>query len=483
LFVLASCQNVLEAPTSGASGNAAAGNGFAVVRLGGGASRTIMPATPEFSRYELSFAPVPPTSGSAADIPLNATEADNLTGDGHQVELAAGQWTVTVRAYQSLTANGATEAREYQAAEGSETLTVTTRETAVVTVNITPIPQNTPDAPNGVFCYAITLPDEVMVATLTLNGGEAINLLETASGSWEIAPGVYDLLIMLENEDGLAAGGYELVYIYSGLESKAEFDLTGIIFADVVYLAGTVSGSIPAGVRPPYTVTAYSDEAHDNAIPGATVTGYDGTWFIKVPTSFIGETIYLTVEADSATGYQAFLGTETVSDILAKGKTRIALTVPVVNKTALNTAIGEADAAKSGVAIETAAANVPLGIKWVTQAEMNALTDAISAAEVVKNNTAATQTEVDSAVTTLGNAVTTFNNAKKTGTNADLIVADKTALNAAIVQAKDARNSVAISVDGTDKAPGTKWVTQDVLDTFNAAITAAETVVEQAAPT
>jgi hypothetical protein len=302
------------------------------------------------------------------------------------------------------------------------TLIVTAGETATATVAIRPIPQDAEDAPNGVFSYAITLPEAATVATLTLDYGEAINLLDTASGSWEIAPGVYDLLIRLANEDGLSAGVYELVYVYSGLESKAELNLSDITFANVVYLAGTVSATIPAGVSE-FTVDAYEDADYSNAIPNATatVTVDGGTWFIKVPASFIGGTVYVKAVASFAPGYTASTGTadrQTVSNIPAKGVTGIGLTVPVIvsaiDKTALNTAIEQANDAKNGV--ETSpnqGKDLTPGTSWVTQAVLTTFNTAISTAETVKAN-AVTQAAVDGAVSALNSAKDTFTAAKGT---------------------------------------------------------------------
>jgi hypothetical protein len=157
--------------------------------------------------------------------------------------------------------------------------------------------------------------------------------------------------------------------------------------------------------------------------------------------------------------------------------------IVAADKTALDTAISEANSAKSGVTIDTDAANVLVGSKWVTQEEMTALTDAISTAETVKNNAAATQTEVNSAVTTLDNAVSAFNAAKQDGTNTSIVSADKTALETAIGRANTAKADVVINTDAANVSVGTKWVTQTDLDTFNMAITAAEGVKNKVAAT
>jgi hypothetical protein len=86
------------------------------------------------------------------------------------------------------------------------------------------------------------------------------------------------------------------------------------------------------------------------------------------------------------------------------------------SKTALSTAIEQANSAKANVVVNTAAANVPVGTKWVPDTVMNAFTNAISTAETVNNNASATQTAVDNAVTALNSAVSAFNATKGDGT-------------------------------------------------------------------
>jgi hypothetical protein len=87
-----------------------------------------------------------------------------------------------------------------------------------------------------------------------------------------------------------------------------------------------------------------------------------------------------------------------------------------VNKTDLADAISAADAAKSGVVVNTAAANVPAGISWVTQTEMDAFNSAITTARGVYDADDKSQTQIDDAKTSLQNATSAFNNQKKAGT-------------------------------------------------------------------
>jgi hypothetical protein len=76
-------------------------------------------------------------------------------------------------------------------------------------------------------------------------------------------------------------------------------------------------------------------------------------------------------------------------------------------KTALDTAIGQANTDKSGV---TASATDPgVGTKWVLPANLATFNTAIGAAQAVKDNATATQNAVDSAVSTLDTAKGVFN--------------------------------------------------------------------------
>jgi hypothetical protein len=169
----------------------------------------------------------------------------------------------------------------------------------------------------------------------------------------------------------------------------------------------------------------------------------------------------LTVKATSTVDSTKF-GTATV-------------TIVAVNKTALTTAITAATAAKDGVVVNTAAANVPAGTKWVTKAVFDTFNAVITTAETVKNNADVAQTEVDNATAVLTTATTTFTTAIQTAATTNTVLAT------AITVANTAKTGVVISVDGKDKAPGTKWVTQTEMTTLTTAITEAQAVQDNAA--
>jgi hypothetical protein len=72
--------------------------------------------------------------------------------------------------------------------------------------------------------------------------------------------------------------------------------------------------------------------------------------------------------------------------------------------------------------------------------------------------------------------------AKGTGTKEEP-AADKTALTAAITDAKAAKTGIEVNTAAVYVPPETQWVTQAVLDTFNTAIDVAKAVAAKAAPT
>lgn len=101
-------------------------------------------------------------------------------------------------------------------------------------------------------------------------------------------------------------------------------------------------------------------------------------------------------------------GTVTVNKVIAKLS---------ADKSALTAAIAAANSAKNGVTVNNGSpSSVANGTKFVTSAEMEALTDAIAAAQAVVNSSSAAADDITAAVSALNSAVAAFNSAVKTGT-------------------------------------------------------------------
>ena len=150
---------------------------------------------------------------------------------------------------------------------------------------------------------------------------------------------------------------------------------------------------------------------------GNDLTGTAGSIFVSLPAGYTGGIIAteavsgdlakIKLAGDGAVGKEAYLdGTE------------IKVRQSGMDKTALAEAIKVADSAKSGITVsDNPASSVADGTKFVSTAEMKALTDAIAAAKIVMDNSFATAGEITAAVNALNQAVTTFKAAIKTGTD------------------------------------------------------------------
>jgi hypothetical protein len=139
-----------------------------------------------------------------------------------------------------------------------------------------------------------------------------------------------------------------------------------------------------------------------------------------------------------------------------------------LDTSALDTVITAANAAKVGVEISADGTDVAPGTFWVTQEVNNTLNVAIATATAAKA-TVTTEQEVTDAVAALDAAVVAYNTAKADG----IWTLDTSAIDTVITAANAAKVGVEISADGTDVAPGTFWVTQEVNNTLNVAIATA----------
>jgi hypothetical protein len=146
------------------------------------------------------------------------------------------------------------------------------------------------------------------------------------------------------------------------------------------------------------------------------------------------------------------------------------------NKASLESAITAAEAEKALVAISVDGSDVASGKDWVTQAVMDTFDAVIAAAKAVKDNTAATQAEVDAALSVLNAARATFGGAKAPGTKtSNFTMAELAEL---ITAADSVKTGVVSSANGSDVYPTVQWVPAAILDALDAAISAAEAITE-----
>jgi hypothetical protein len=141
------------------------------------------------------------------------------------------------------------------------------------------------------------------------------------------------------------------------------------------------------------------------------------------------------------------------------------------DRSALIAQINEAETVKDGVRV-AAQDEVSPGLPYVSQAVLEALDTALTAAKAVRDNESATQEAIDEARAALAGAVQSFSAGIRTdGTKTSGISAEE--LTALIGTANAAKSGVQVSVDGTDVPAGAKWVSQADMNALDQAITAA----------
>jgi hypothetical protein len=240
VLLFAGCESPLNSRGSGYQG----GKGMVRVRIGTTPpySRTLAPSEDGFKRFDLSFE-------SAAGV----HELEVISVGGAAIELEAGIWTITARAYSD--ANGVV-----LAASGSAETEVSPDAATDVPITLAPVagsgkgsftltiyPANNIITNLGLDSYALTL--------RPINGGAALitkNGIGSSRGTTQIDAGVY-LLSLDASKDGRHAGLTDVVHIYSGLTTTFDYYLREADFREVLPLAQGLwtEGAMPD--QSPYT--------------------------------------------------------------------------------------------------------------------------------------------------------------------------------------------------------------------------------------
>jgi len=143
---------------------------------------------------------------------------------------------------------------------------------------------------------------------------------------------------------------------------------------------------------------------------------------------------------------------------------------PVINKSALVTAIADANTKMEGVGISDNGFDIPDNKTWVKETVYNALSNAVASAQVVNNKETASQEEIDAAVKALGDAIKAFV-PQTANVNRTLLTAE-----IAIAQALLNDEDLQISENGSDVHKSRNWVTPSAVSEFSGAIAAAVSV-------
>ncbi len=153
--------------------------------------------------------------------------------------------------------------------------------------------------------------------------------------------------------------------------------------------------------------------------------------------------------------------------------------VIVVDKTALLAEINVASTNKGTAVVSEDGTNIAKDTYWVTQEVMTNYENAIALAQQVADSQIATQVDVNNALSALTNATTSFNGSKQVGTKEDeVVVVDKSSLNAEINTASANLTTVTVSIDGSDVSKNEYWVILSTKSNYESAIALAQSVAQ-----
>jgi len=400
-----------------------------LIRLAGSNGRTILPSAPVFSEFELIL-----QNGDLIETP----DASDIDGAGVIVNLSEGTWTITLKGYQII------KEESILAAQGKEILEITSDEESYnVSIELEPIAIED-GVDDGLFSFNITLPTGLASAVLNIDN-HSFNLLDNNTDSILLAPGYYDMSIILK-KGNQEAGKFEAVHIYSGLESLAELDLSNIKFAEKVYLTGKLGG-IRIGtitITDKDGIVIGTKELNDNTAKRS------DTWIKDIIGSNIGETIKVNLE------FNGEKVTETINVLDAKGHTNINLSLSPASVKYINLADWYSEIKND--------ASVYFGFNVTANFIRLTYNDGSKYSEFLPD--AITETEFNTAQFNQDNS--------KTVTKLELyIAADRSALNTAIAKANNNKDSVTTSINGKELKSSVLWVTTAEKAAYQSAITAA----------
>jgi hypothetical protein len=306
--VLAGCLNPIHEKS-------ATDKGLVTIWIGGGLERTLIP-TPTFTRYELSI------SGEGRE-PLFFSSGNA----SRSIELDPGTYLVTAKGFVNISGT------EYEAASGSKTITVAAGSSTGVTIPISS--RNDIDEPDGFFSYDIRLQldkESLSEATLILSAlsesddyKQEFDLKDDTAenGLIPLIPGYYLLKIQLKS-DFRTTGRTEVVHIYSGQETRAEYTFKSgdfIIPEPAIYsyrfpasetgLAADLKGKIEQIDEENYTITIATLEWIENIGSLKALFEADGEVTVEdqpqssgnTPNNFRQDVVYTVITPGHAANY------------------------------------------------------------------------------------------------------------------------------------------------------------------------------------
>jgi hypothetical protein len=277
---------------------------LAAVRITVGQSsadaRTVLPATPTFTKYLLSFAP----NGSQA-----AVANKEITESTTEIFLEAGSWTITAKGYAMF--NGT----EAIVAEGSTTITALSGKAinAAITIgaNIASgkgILGYTISAPQGIGAYYFALRYRKVGETINTTADSGAIDTNTApfskTGNLKaIESGYYIVTASVDTSFSTTAIKSEVVHIYPNMSSNATFAFSAADFVPMIRVSGKLTATSNSATlsTQSWSLSAYTNKADSGSMVGtATISGTEGDWQFSVAAFETQTPVYIKVTGKDA---------------------------------------------------------------------------------------------------------------------------------------------------------------------------------------
>jgi len=388
--LLAACSNPL---TESANEPAIyTGSGNVLIRIAGSNGRTILPTADGFSRYELE---VTKKDGTNITVPQDVS---GISGNGVSMKLPEGEYTITVKAYRG----------NNLAAKGSKTETFAAGSKAIIDIDLRPFIGEG----NGFFSYNITLPSDAITATLKLKSTKDstekdFNLKDSAvsSAPTELAAGYYELFITLTNSKD-ETGDYHAVHIYSGMETKAEINLSGAF------------SSIDLGALE--SLIAEAEAALAKLVDDSSISFSDDGEDITVGKQWVSQSAKTALESALSAAKAIVANPPNKQKPINQAQTTLASALTTfgphygtkdivpLQQAILTAEDNKTDGAGAAVLVSDDGTNVRIVDYWVTQKMMDDLNAAITAANAVVADDSSKQSAVVAAQQKLEQAIAAF---------------------------------------------------------------------------
>jgi hypothetical protein len=229
LALLSGCADIMT--PAGVEKTPAPGTGRVTIVIPKTGERTILPQTPELTKYVFSFEPLSPLQSNAPtinDVTVDVTGPAEKTVD---IDLSPGTWVIKAKGLVTINGVAGITNGEYMAAEDQYAVNVFSGKSYTININLKAMQT----AGKGVLAWDIIIPAAEIVSTATMNiwdldgnalvGFTPVNVKTNPQGSIGLDTGFYLLDLYLDGK----LQKREALHVYSGRTNLIEYTLNAVV--------------------------------------------------------------------------------------------------------------------------------------------------------------------------------------------------------------------------------------------------------------